>query len=1491
MHKRASGFLHPLFFCASAWVGVAAAAAEPAWKDVTLSVSEGTWMSLDVSPDGKTIAFDLLNDIHVMPASGGEARAIHTGPAVQRSPQFSPDGAQLLYLSDASGADNLWISGLDGANPRQLSKETLAMITGPAWAPDGRSVLATRTSATVFEMRTSAIHRYSLATGADEQIVEPPESGKDLQEPRLSPDGRFLYYTERRGGEHYVYVNTGLANFLIRRKDLQTGASVDLIAGFGGATTPQVSPDGRSVAFIRRVQAKTVLFRYDVASRTQHPVFQELDRDLQADYIPQEHYYPAFDWFPDNRHVAIWGKGRLLRVDMHTGQAQQIPFHATATHRIHAPIRPRQDAAPERVEVKIIQQPALAPAGNEIVFRALGALWRQDFAGKRAPRRLTSSQQVAESEPTWSADGRQIAFVEWDDERGSSLKVRAASGSRESIVAQSRSMIREPVFSRDGKRIAYRIMEPDSSLGGAADPAGLYIVGADGKNGRFLASATGVAQFSVDDRRVYFFGAPDYYGGKAVVLQSIGVDGGAIKDHAHAQTADTGDFTLSPDFKWIAFKELNQLYVMPYGEGAASLAVTAAGNTAARQLTETGAYEPVWSADSARLAWMLGRDLFVTTPEATGLVRDPLRSIALSAKTDVPEGVVAFVNARILPMTDQQIIERGVVVVERNRIKSVGAADSVAVPPGAKVIDLDGKTLMPGLFDAHGHIDCCFLAGVMPVKQPARYAALAYGVTTNFDPYSNELTSYESTEMTLAGANVGPRWLSSGSVIYGRSGKPDRVYNRIANIEDARNIVRRKLAIGGNILKSYKLTTRQQKRDLLRAAAEHAVMVDAEGAGHYYDNVTMILDGYTNLEHNLPVATYYDDLLQLFRNSTLSNTPTLIVTFGELFGESYIYQHQEPWKESKVRTYIPGVNNAYNPITGAGDAPLHVRAMQSIHYADELYDIGFRSVGRSVKRLDDAGVTINVGSHGQAPGIAMHWEMQLLAEGGMAPLRILRAATLNGAKTYGLDHQLGSIEPGKLADLIVLDQDPLADIRNTNSVRYTMINGRLYDAETLNEIGNYDRPRSKFFWEVAERNGIDWSPAWIGESAAAGAGESKDCAQCPQMVTVPAGSYQMGKNIDYGYGDMDGPTHTVTLSQPFELAGKEVTLAEYRAFMRETRHVPERKCNVYKKDAKWYIDPQRSWDDPGFEQQENHPVVCVSWRDAQVYIDWLNRKSGRRYRLPSEAEWEYVAALADLGDSRAGGGVTHENANIGKPECCGGETGGRDVWTYTAPVGSFAADKFGLHDIRGNVWEWQSDCYEQDYLEAPMNGSARETCSASGYRVVRGASYGDGGEYLSERLRLRGTEDHGYFTVGFRLAHSLEPAAQAPGEVLTSAQIARPIVEMMEATRQRNVEAVDRQLARSIAPEILYYWGERVSGRPAIQQWHREWFAETGWSLGPEKIDHVLHDGRQASVSYAIEYVKSAERKFRIYIAATLVRENDGWKVARIQQTLLEGPK
>jgi hypothetical protein len=257
-------------------------------------------------------------------------------------------------------------------------------------------------------------------------------------------------------------------------------------------------------------------------------------------------------------------------------------------------------------------------------------------------------------------------------------------------------------------------------------------------------------------------------------------------------------------------------------------------------------------------------------------------------------------------------------------------------------------------------------------------------------------------------------------------------------------------------------------------------MVDVEGESNFYHNLTMILDGNTNLQHNFPVANYYDDVVQLMKAAQSSHTPTLIIVFGELLGENWIYQHERVWEDPKAWTFIQVTTSGYSPLAPGHYAPPWVRGMTTVLAAEALYDVGFRSVSRSMKKLDDAGVTVSAGSHGQAAGLAQHWEMRLLAEGGMANHHVLRAGTLNGARTLGLDGQIGTLEAGKLADLVVLDGNPLEDIRNTNTVRYTMVNGRLYDAYTMNEIGNYDRPRGKFYWE-AGRPGpgtVDWNRAW-----------------------------------------------------------------------------------------------------------------------------------------------------------------------------------------------------------------------------------------------------------------------------------------------------------------------------------------------------------------------------------------------------------------------------
>jgi Tol biopolymer transport system component len=1077
--------------CLAGWVllsSTVASAGEGTWDvtdtgqpylDAGFTVSEGTWMSVDVSPDGATLAFDLLGDIYTLPAAGGDARRVHGGPAMQIFPSFSADGSQLLYQSDASGFDNAWISNVDGSNARQITHDAANMLGAPTWGPQDESIAVVQAYATFPLMKASEIRLFDLHGGSGAVLVEMPANQRDVQEPSFTPDGRFVYYTQRIT-EPNIYINPDQLNYVIKRRELASGATEDLLGGWGGATSPQVSHDGKKVAFVRRVREKTVLFVYDVAARTQVPVFDELDRDLQADFVQQNAYYPRFDWFPDNRYIAIWGKGRLYKVDTQTSTASEIPFRVRAEHRIVRAPHFERNPAPDTVTVRSIRELAPSVDGKRLVFTALGRLWSQTDSS--SPGRLTKSEAF-EFDPTFSRDGHSFAYVEWNDERGSTLKITNAAGRNGRAVATSRGVIRRPSFSPDGKLIVYHIAAADKAMGGYGTQPGIYVVPAGGGASRFVAAGDDWPMFSPDGQRIYFVEVGRVSGELVHSLVSVTPDGGDKREHAHTLNADTLEVRASPNLRWIAFREAQQYYVMPFDEIGASLTVSAhSGEVPVRALTDLGGYSLTWSSDSATLHWTLGASLYRANPaDATSTPSQPYTSIDLKLPADVPQGKLVFTNARIITMKGDEVVEHGTVVVDGNRIVAVGPSGSVSIPADANVIDASGKTIMPGLIDMHGHIDCCYDSGVMPRKQGPRYAALAFGVTTNFDPYSSELPNYETRETDMAGITVGPRWIGSGNPIYGRASKSDFTYVPLREYEDAHKALLRKQALGDMFIKSYKQPGRQQRQKLVKAGRETGIMVDVEGEGHFHNSISMVLDGHSNVEHNLPVAHYYDDVIQLMSHATSSNTPTLVVSFGELFGENFLYQKERAWEDPKIKSFAQEATSSYSALEVPGGAPVYSRNMTSIHVADELWDIGFRSVSRSIKKLDGAGVRINVGSHGEIAGLAMHWEMQLLAQGGMSNHRILRAATLNGATTLGFDKQLGSVEVGKLADLIVLERNPLEDIRNSNSVRYTLLNGRLYDSVTMNEIGNHPRRRTRFYWEMDDYKGIDWNSSWSGQ--------------------------------------------------------------------------------------------------------------------------------------------------------------------------------------------------------------------------------------------------------------------------------------------------------------------------------------------------------------------------------------------------------------------------
>lgn len=1043
---------------------------------VPIDVRTGTWMSLDVSPDGERIVFDLLGDIYAMPIAGGEARKLTSGLAWDIQPRFSPDGRRIAFTSDRAGGDNLWTMNADGSDPRQVTKEDFRLLNNPVWHPDGRYLAARKHFTTRRSLGTGEIWLYATAGGQGVQLVERPSKAfqKELGEPAFSPDGRYLYFSQNTTpGDTFEYAqDTNQEIFQIRRLELESGEIEPVVTGPGGAVRPTPSPDGRFLAFVRRVRSDesfdTGLWLKDRRSGKERLLHPGLDRDMQETWGVQG-LYPNFAWTPNSAAIVFWAEGKIQRIEVASGQLAEVPFHVRDERQVLPAIRTTVDVAPEQVQARMVRFAALSPDGSQAVFEAFGRLWLQPVGGPGEPQRLTRDQQPAfELYPSWSRDGRRITFVRWTDAELGHVHVVNARGGRSRAVTDDPGHYRNPRFSPDGQTLVFERAEggyltaPEWSM----DP-GIYRMPAGGGEMVRLTDSGREPHFGADGDRIFYTrDLPPQEDEPAHELVSIDRNGADARVHATSQYATR--MLVSPNGRWLAFRDNYHAFALPMPPGGKLDLSRTAEALPTHRVSGAGAEFLSWAGGDA-LSWTLGPELFRAdlpdifaraaasadeTEDDSGNADDDaprgqrIADLSLTRPADVPDGTVALTGARIVTMDgEERVIESGAVVIRNNRIEAVGPANEVAVPEGSQRLDLQGRTILPGIIDVHAH-GAQGVDDLIPQQNWVALGHLALGVTTVHDPSSEASEIFAAAEYQRAGVVLAPRIFSTGEILYGARSE---LLAHIDDLDDAREHVQRLKAQGAISVKNYNQPRREQRQMVVTAARELGLMSFAEGGSLYHMDMNIIADGNTGLEHNLPPERFYDDVLQFWSATEVGYTPTLVVTYGGLRGEDWFYQQGEVWRHPILSRFVP-------------PDVLRPRAVRR-QMAPETDYQPWRDAAANARRLMERGVLVNIGAHGQREGLAAHWEIWGFAQGGMSPMQALKTATINPARYLGMEADIGSVEPGKLADLLIVDGNPLQDIRRTDDVAYVVLNGRVFEGGTLAETLTGRRRLEPFYWQ------------------------------------------------------------------------------------------------------------------------------------------------------------------------------------------------------------------------------------------------------------------------------------------------------------------------------------------------------------------------------------------------------------------------------------------
>ncbi len=600
-------------------------------RTLEMTTSRGTWMSVDVSPDGRTLVFDLLGDLYTLPIAGGRATRITSGMAYDAQPRWSPDGKRIVFVSDRTGDENVWTVSPDGRDSAQVTRGTDHDYMSPEWTPDGEYVVVTRTGGT-----GAKLWLFHKDGGSGVQLVRGPTPLTTLGA-AFGPDPRYVWFATRQGMFQY---NAIFPTYELAQYDRLTGAQSTMSMRYGSAFRPALSPDGKWLTYGSRHDAGTGLRIRELATGVERWLAYPIQRD-NTEAVPDMDALPGYSFTPDSRAVVLSYGGELWRVPVDGSAPAKIPFTAD----LRVPIGPlvrfdyRVDDS-RTLTARQIRDPVPSPDGRSVAFTALDRVWIMPLADS-TPRRLTRGA-TGEFYPTWSPDGQWIAYVTWSDSGGHVMKARADGRGEPVQLTRTAATYYQTAWAPDGRRIvamradARDLQETLQRFGGGLGTRFVWVP-ADGGEVVTIALASGRSSphFTGDSTRIFAYSDDDG-------LVSFRFDGTDQRTHlkvtGQPQPGSSGpppaaSLVLMAPRGDLALAQVGQdFYVIPVpmvgGETpTVSVANPATAAVPVRRLTEIGGEFPSWSADGHTVYWAIGNALVSYDLERARAVDDSLRAV------------------------------------------------------------------------------------------------------------------------------------------------------------------------------------------------------------------------------------------------------------------------------------------------------------------------------------------------------------------------------------------------------------------------------------------------------------------------------------------------------------------------------------------------------------------------------------------------------------------------------------------------------------------------------------------------------------------------------------------------------------------------------------------------------------------------------------------------------------------------------------------------